>query len=181
VKIEHWKKLESKVILDHPRLRLNEDKVELPNGQTVDYLRQAPAKMHSVIVVALNDKDEILLQREYSYPPNTVMWQLPGGGMDKGEDIPATAKRELLEESDVIAGSCEVIGSFYVNNRRSDEKQYVVLCTELHPETGRRDDEEFIESVWMPVSKLRPMIASGEFDNIYLLAALNIWFSQGAK
>ena len=37
--MKKWKKLSSKIILDHPRLKVLEDMVELPNGKVTDYLR----------------------------------------------------------------------------------------------------------------------------------------------
>lgn len=166
------------VVLEHPRMVLVEDTVELPDGKVTSYLRHMPAKTHSVAVIAVNEKQEILLQKEYSYPPNRVMWQLPGGGVKDGEDVTTAANRELSEEADVVGKNCQVIGSYYVNNRRSDEKQYLVQCTDLESKSGKRDDVEFLENQWVPISELRGMIAKGEFDNMYLLAALNVWFSS---
>jgi len=175
MKAEHWKTLDRKIVLNHPRMQLVEDVVELPNGKTAEYLRIAPVKTHSVAIIAINEKQEILLQKEYSYPPDSIMWQLPGGGIKNGEDILEAANRELSEESGMVARSCKIIGSYYVNNRRSDEKQYVALCADLHPKAGQPDDIEFIENYWIPIPKLQDMTAAGEIQNMYLLAALNLW------
>lgn len=176
--IKHWKTLSRKVVLEHPRMRLVEDKIELPNGQSSEYLRVAPAATHSVAIIALNDTGEILLQQEYSYPPDRIMWQLPGGAVEEGEDILDAAKRELHEESDIIATNCKIIGSYYINNRRSDEKQYLAVCSGLRQQAGVRDPEEFIESYWVPIATLTTMIAEDTFDNMFLLAALNLWLSS---
>lgn len=175
--LKPWKKLSSAEILKHPRIHLLEDTVELPDGKTTTYLRRASATAHSVALIVINTRQEILLQKEYSYPPDKIMWQLPGGKMKAGEGIPQAANRELSEESGFIAAHCKLIGQFYMDNRRSDEKQYVVLATSITPRTGKADPEEFIETHWIPISKLRPMIAAGAFENVNLLAALNIWFS----
>lgn len=159
-------------------MTLAEDTVELPSGKTTTYLRQALTDGFAVAVIAMNEKREILLQKEYSYPPNEVLWQLPGGGSLANESIEAAANRELSEECDLVASSCEVIGSFLMDNRRSDIKQYVVLCTDLHQKPGQRDDEEFIEMHWVSPAKLPTMIESGELHQAYMLAALNIWFAK---
>jgi 8-oxo-dGTP pyrophosphatase MutT (NUDIX family) len=131
VKAKHWKKLGSTEVLNHPRIQIVEDTVELPDGKITTYIRHAPIKVHSVASIAINDKQEMLIQKEYSYPPNQIMWQLPGGGTREGEDIITAANRELSEESGYIGTTCKEIGSFYIDNRRSDMKQYVVLCTNL--------------------------------------------------
>jgi ADP-ribose pyrophosphatase len=178
MKATPWKTLRSTEILEHPRMHLVEDTVELPDGKTISYLRHAPAKTNSVAVIAVNDKQEMLIQREYNYPPNQIMWQLPGGGMEQGEAVLTAANRELSEESGVIGECCRQIGFYYTDNRRSDAKQFVVICQGIRPKAGQRDDEEFIETYWIPITKLRAMIAAGQFTNMNLLAALNIFFAQ---
>ena len=85
--IKPWKFIARKHVFQHPRLQLAEDTVALPNGKEISYLREAPAKTHSVAIIAINADGHILLQKEYSYPPNTVLWQLPGGAIESGESI----------------------------------------------------------------------------------------------
>src|SRR5688572_6671095 len=121
--IKKWKTLSSKELLNHPRMQVVEDEVELPDGSITSYIRMAPGAMGSATVIAINDADEILLQREYSYPPDEVMWQLPGGGIEAGEDAIAAASRELAEESGYAGTDVEIIGSYYMNNRRSEARQ----------------------------------------------------------
>lgn len=178
MKAKHWKTISSTEILRHPRMHLVEDTVELPDGKTASYLRHAPSKSHSVAVIAINDKRELLLQKEYSYPPNEILWQLPGGGVLEGEDIIEAANRELGEESGLIGVSCKQIGFYYVDSRRSDAKQYVVMCTGLKPKASKRDTEEFIETHWLSLAKVKSMIAAGELNHALLLAALNLYFAQ---
>lgn len=173
-----WNKIDSKEVFNHPRMRLMEDTVELPNGKTTQYIRLAPYKNHAVAIIAVNERNELLVQKEYSYPPDVVMWQLPGGSIEDSENVITAANRELSEESGLVAASSEEIGYFYVNSRRSNEKQYVVLCTELSVRAGQPDEEEFIETHWKSLPEIRQMIATGQCNNINLLAALNIWFCR---
>lgn len=165
-------------LLNHPRMRVVEDTVILPNGEETTYLRNAPAVAHVVAVIALNENQELLLQKEYSYPPDEIMWQLPGGGMHENEEIAAAALRELSEEAGLTAQNHVIIGHFYCDNRRSDSKQYVVVCTGLSPRQLEADPEEFIENIWVPIADLPAMIAAGEFVNVNLLAAVNLWLHK---
>lgn len=174
--VKKWKTLSSQEILKHPRMHLIEDEVQLPDGRTAHYLRFAPSTSHSVTVIAINEGGEVLLQQEYSYPPDEVLWQLPGGSIEKDEDIIEAAKRELSEESGFTAQDATLLGYFYTNNRRSDQKQYVVVCRNLQSHQAESDPEEFIESTWVSVDSIKQMIRAGEFRNINLLAALNMWF-----
>lgn len=178
VKATHWKKISSTEVLNHPRIHLVEDTVELPDGTTTTYIRQAAHTTHSVAVIAINNKQEMLLQREYSYPPDQILWQLPGGETLESEDVIVAANRELSEESGFIGTSCRDVGSYYLDNRRSDLRQHVVVCADLKIQPGQRDTEEFIESYWVPIAEVRRMVASSKLDSAPLLAALHVYFAS---
>jgi ADP-ribose pyrophosphatase len=169
-KLARWKRLASKVLLDHPRMKVVEDSVELPSGQVVPYLRQESAG-NGITVLCIRD-GQILLQREYSYPPDEFLLQFPGGKIEDGETPEQGAARELMEESGFGFSRCERLGCYYVSNRRSDAKMYVVLAKDVTPvaKTGG-DLEEYIESFWVPLAKLKQMIADGEITNYSVLAA----------
>jgi ADP-ribose pyrophosphatase len=180
VAIKKWKTLERKEVLQHARMHLVEDTVELPDGRAISYLRHEPGALPSVTMIVVNDANELLVQREYSYPPNEIMWQLPGGKAEAGEDISKAARRETSEESGVAVKECEVIGYFYVNNRRSDQRQYVVVGRGVSQQKLAHDAEEFIESEWIAISEIKRMISDGEIVNMNMLAALNLWFCRQA-
>lgn len=176
--IQKWKFISRTELLDHPRMKIVEDVVELPNGEQTKYIRRAPGTSKGIAVIALNDKNELLVQREYSYPPNEIMYQLPGGGVENGEEIEAAANRELSEESGYAAESVEIIGSFYTDNRRSDARQYVAICTGLSKHSLPQDAEEFIEDEWMSFARVRELVAAGEIVNMNMLAALQLFDAQ---
>jgi len=173
--IKKWKLIDRGLLLNHPRMKIVEDSVELPTGKLTQYIREAPVMHSSVTIVAINDKNEILVQREYSYPPDEIMYQLPGGKMNLDEDIIVAANRELSEESGYVASNSVILGSYYVNNRRSDAKQHVVLCKDLIVQKSQEDQEEFIESEWLPYSSVKDLIKKGEIVNINMLATLQLF------
>lgn len=173
--IQKWKFISRTKVLDHPRMRLVEDVVELPDGKQASYLRQAPAISHSAAVIAIDDQDRILIQREYSYPPDEVLYQLPGGAMEPNEKPEHAALRELAEESGFTAADCNTLGFVYANNRRSDQKQYVVVCRNISEHTLPKDPEEFIESMWLSRQEITDLIANGEVQNMNMLAALQLF------
>jgi ADP-ribose pyrophosphatase len=177
-KIKKWKTLSSKLILDHKQMKISEDIVELPNGKKSIYVRRTPSENDSVIIIAIDAMGKILIQQEYSYPPDKIMYQLPGGSMLSGETVLEAAHREAAEESGIDAKNAQIIGSYYVNNRLSDKKQNVVLFADIFKSKLKEDGDEFIETMWISEAKLFKMIASGKIDNINLLAAINIWLQK---
>lgn len=177
--IHKWKFVSRKSLLENPRMNIVEDIVELPNGSQTTYIREAPGSKQSVTIIALNKNNEILLQREYSYPPDEIMYQLPGGGVEKDEDIITAANRELSEESGYTSKASKIIGTYHTNNRRSDSKQYVVVSSNLERHKLPEDDEEFIENIWLSMDKIKKLIRSGQITNVNLLAAMQLFETAG--
>lgn len=173
--IRTWKTITRNVLLTHPRITIVEDTVELPNGHITTYVREAPSITQSVAVMAFNSSGKLLVQREYSYPPHAIMYQLPGGSVLTGETIEEAASRELSEESGYEAAVVTRIGVMYVNNRRSDAQQYVVICTDIHERKLLEDDEEFIESMWLSMDEVQTLVRRGKIENINMLAALALY------
>lgn len=123
--------------------------------------------------------DKLLLQQEYSYPPNKILYQFPGGKVEPGELPVNAAKRELIEESGLITKDIQEIGWYYTNNRRSNAKMHVMLAKEFKKDSTLLGDiEENIISAWIPASDLKQMICDGKIVNFSVLAAWAIYSNK---
>lgn len=171
-----WKKIKSREIFKHPRLTLVEDTVELPDGTLTQYLK-FKANNNSAMVICTRD-NEVLLQKEYSYPPDEILYQFPGGKIESGETPEDGVIRELAEEAGLKPGSIERIGWFYVDNRRTNSKMFVFVagdCTKSKKVSG--DHEEEITSHWMPIDQIDRLIKDGKIVNYSVLAAWSLYKS----
>lgn len=168
-----WKKIRTKKLLDHPRLRVYEDVIELPDGTRSDYLWYESGK--DSVVLICTDGEKILLQKEFSYPTGKTLYQFPGGGIEEGETAAEAAMRELAEES-ALAGDVQRLGWFYTDNRRTNKKMYVFqVINSSKVSKVKGDKEEEIDSVWMSVCELNELIEKGKIVNYSLLAALALY------
>lgn len=166
-----WKKISSQVIFEHSRLTLIEDEVMLPDGKVISYLRSSFPRSAAVTVIAVKD-DCVLLSQEYSYPPDEVLYQFPGGGVNVGESPAAAANRELVEETGHTAKFFRPLGWYYIDNRRTDARMYVFLATGIIAcDKQGGDIEEFIESSWVSIKSIPDLITKGKLPNFSLLAA----------
>lgn len=169
-----WKKLSSKLILDHSRLQVFEDEVELPDGHQTKYLKFG-SNGAATTIIAINSENKILLQKEYSYPVDEELYQFPGGFVPEGEGLLVGANRELMEEADLKANSLVELGAYYVNNRRSNMQMHVYLGKDLVEEELKGDTEEDIKSYWFLEEEIDELIKSGEIKNYSVLAAWSLY------
>lgn len=170
-----WRKKKSKVIFEHPRLTLVEDVVVLPSGETTTYLKYK-TRNNSVMAICINADNKVLIQKEYSYPPNETLYQFPGGKIEASEEPLEALRRELAEEAALAPLKVVSLGWYYVDNRRSAAKMHVFLVNEIaqvQQETG--DPEEAITSEWLSVEQINSMIRSNEIKNFSALAAWSLF------
>jgi ADP-ribose pyrophosphatase YjhB (NUDIX family) len=172
-----WTKLSSKEILSHPRLTVIEDEVELPDGSHTTYLRY-DKKGDGAAVICRNTEGKILLAKGYSYIPNEMMYEFPGGFVPNGEAIEEGANRELMEEVGLKAGSLTLLGSFLFDHRRSISRAYVYLAENLTEQKLPHDPEEHMEVYWFTPEQIDQIIAEGKVDQCVALAAWTIYKSK---
>lgn len=165
-----WKKLSKKTLLKHPRITVSEDIVQLPNGTKTDYI-YFEGTPDSATIIARDNSGKILVQQEYSYPPNKLLFQFPGGGINPEETPLEGAVRELEEEANLI-GELTNLGSYYTDNRRHPRKQFAFLATNLISSPGKKDlEEDFIEH-WLTEKEIDQLIKDGL---LCLSSALSVW------
>lgn len=169
--LSKWRTISSHTIFEYSRLTVVEDMVKLPNGNIISYIHY-PYCGYGGVVVACRRGDTILVQQEYSYPVDEVLYQLPGGKIEVGEDACAAARRELAEESGVAMNNLRECGWFYPDNRRTDAKLHVVYGEYAGADYQHKpDNTEQIISQWLPIADVQSMIDAGKITNYAMLAA----------
>lgn len=133
-----YKTIASKVVYENPWIRVREDKIIRPDGKEGIY--GVMDSDDSVMVVVLNDKKEIYLINAYSYPDKSWNWELPGGGGDR-ENAAVASKRELVEETGIVAENWTFLGKTRVCNGLMTECQSTYLARKLLL-TGKKDAED---------------------------------------
>ncbi len=125
-----WKTNSSRIVYRNDWIRVREDQVIRPDGGAGIYgvIEIRP----SVGVVALNEREEIVLVGQWRYPHNHYSWEIPRGGSHDGEtDMLDVAKRELAEEAGVAAGCWEYLGVIDCCNGVVDDVQTLYRATQL--------------------------------------------------
>jgi ADP-ribose pyrophosphatase len=101
----------------------------------------------TVGILPLIGKDKIVLIRQFRFPINKEIWEIPAGKLDKGEKPETGAKRELKEETGYEAKDLKKIGEFYLAPGYSTEYMYLFLAQGLEKGKQNLDKEEKIKEV----------------------------------
>lgn len=115
-----------------------EEQVETPDGETMT--RQFLTHPGAVAVVAWDEeRDEIVLLRQYRHPVGMELVEIPAGLLDEeGEDWQVAAARELAEEAELAAARWDVLVDTLTTPGSCEESIRVYLARELSP-TSRPD------------------------------------------
>ena len=164
--------ISSKDIFEGKILHLVNDQVRLPNGETSG--REVIRHIGAVCIIPITDDNEVIVERQFRYPVDEVLTEIPAGKLDfKDEDRLEAAKRELREETGYTAEEWTDLGFFYPAAAYSDEKITLYMARGLHLGERELDEDEFINVVKIPLKNLVEQVMSGEIpDNKTQMAIL---------
>lgn len=129
----------------------------------------------SAVMMPVDERNRILLVRQYRLPARTSLWELPAGRVDRGETLLAAAKRELAEETGYRAGRWKKLASFYVSPGYVSEKMTIFLATGLTEGTATPMEDERIRMRWFTPKELDRWIGAGKIVNAKTLIGFLAW------
>ncbi|MEA3410623.1 MAG: NUDIX hydrolase [Pseudomonadota bacterium] len=123
-------------------------------------------------VVALDGEGRVCLVHQYRHVTDGFMWELPAGRRTPGEDPANTVKRELREEGGAEARSWESLGSLASSPGVFSEIIFLFLARDLTLVGRELEDEEFMETHWVPLEEALAWAADGRISDAKTLAGL---------
>lgn len=152
-------------------LHVVRDAVRLPSGR--DASREYVLHPGAVMVIALLDDGQVVLERQYRHPMRQVMLEFPAGKLDPGEGSRACAERELHEETGYRARDWAFAGRLAPTVAYSDEIIDIWFARGLTPGERQLDDGEFLDVVSASPQMLQEACRSGAvIDGKSLVGAL---------
>jgi 8-oxo-dGTP pyrophosphatase MutT (NUDIX family) len=127
-----WKTVSTRVTYDNAWIRVREDQVINPSGNPGIY-GVVEYKNRAVGIIPIDDSGHTWLVGQYRYTHHSYEWEIPEGGCPDGEDTLDAAKRELLEETGIIAENYELImDDIQLSNSTTNEVAYIYIARGLH-------------------------------------------------
>src|SRR5688572_20270619 len=179
--------IESRPIYQGRIVNLSVDKVRFPDGSIgeLEMIRHSGA---SAVLPVLSDPlgpdPQVLLVRQYRYASDGYLLEVPAGRPDQpGEDWEVCARRELEEETGMIAGKMVRLTTIYTTPGFTDEQIHLFLALDVKEGKTSFDKDEFIEPVVMPLSEALELIRTGKISDaktiITILYAAGFLLSAG--
>lgn len=147
-------------VYDGRVIRLNVERVTLPNGATADL--EVIHHPGGAAVVAIDTQHRVCLLRQFRHAGGGWIWELPAGKIDNREPPLQTAQRELQEEAGVTAQRWEWLGDYLSSPGVFTEVVHLFLATELQAVEGGAEEHEVFEVHWLAFANVLQMAHSGE-------------------
>ncbi|MBQ5745315.1 MAG: NUDIX hydrolase [Ruminococcus sp.] len=150
------KKLSSKEIFNGKILHITHDEVELEDGSHA--MREIVRHPGGVCVAAIDKDDNLLFVRQFRYPYNEVVLELPAGKLEKGSTPLENGKRELLEETGAEGFNYISLGQAYPSPGYTDEIIHLYACRIAKQGESRPDEGELVNVEKIPLNKAVEMV-----------------------
>ncbi|MER7624766.1 NUDIX hydrolase [Streptomyces sp. NPDC126503] len=172
---EEWQVVASATPFTGNKTSVRTDDVVMPDGTVVR--RDYQVHPGSVAVLALDERDRVVVLRQYRHPVRQKLWEIPAGLLDvPGENPLHAAQRELYEEAHVKAGDWRVLTDVYTTPGGCDEAVRIFLARDLSEAEGERfavaEEEADMELARVPVEELVRGVLAGELHNNCLVVGV---------
>ena len=169
--INPWTTLSTNEIYSNPWIQLEEHQVLNPNGGKGIY-----GKVHfknlAIGVIPIFENGDTILVGQYRYPLNAYSWEIPEGGGKLDVDPLDSAKRELIEETGLVAEQWTKILEMHLSNSVSDEFSIIYTAENLTQGESEPEETEQLQVKRLPLTEAIDMVIRGEITDSMSVAAL---------
>ena len=149
-------------------VNVRRDKARLLDGRIAN--REVVEHPGGVAILPLFDDGTVSLVRQFRYPFQEVVAELPAGKLERGEDHRLAALRELEEEVGASCGRLTYLGCLYSSPGFSSEVLHMYLAQELTEGACHPDEDEFLSVERIPFSALVEQVRQGEIKDAKTVA-----------
>lgn len=164
------KTIDSREIFKGRIIRVRLDTVRLPNGK--EGIREVVEHPGGVAILAIDSEDRVLLVRQYRYPFERVMTEVPAGKREPGEPPFITAQRELQEEVGATADTWTELGTLIPSPGCYGETLYLYMAQDLHFGATHPDEDEFLEPLRVPLDEAVRQCMDGTLTDAKTVASI---------
>lgn len=161
--INEWEEKSREEIFNKYSRKIDKVIFKLPNGSESDFYIKNESK--PVCVLALTENNEVIIAKQFRPGPKKILMELPGGGMNQGEEPMAAMERELLEETG-YGGEMKFVGKC-LDDAYSNRERYCFVATNCKKVAeAHNDEQEWVEVELVDLKKFREILRSGQMTDV---------------
>ena len=123
-------------------------------------------------VVAIDEDNRIIMEKQFRYALNDYLLEIPAGKLDAGEDPLVCAKRELEEETGIIASEWISLGTIATSPGFCNEVIHLYVAKGLSKGEIHWDEDEYVEVERYTFDELLQRITEEKIKDSKSLSAL---------
>jgi 8-oxo-dGTP pyrophosphatase MutT (NUDIX family) len=166
-----WTRHSSRVVFENDWMVVREDDVTNPGGGQNRY-GHVQFKNVAVAILPVDAEGNTYLVGQSRYTLDSYSWELPMGGAPLDEDPLDAARRELQEETGLLAEGWVELMRLHLSNSITDELGIVYLARDLVRGDVQHEETEDITVRMLPVAEAVELALSGEITDALSVAAL---------
>lgn len=144
--MQPWKRIEPTIVTKIDRREIVLKTFMSPEGHTGTFATFLGEGTRSGAIVALTPDKKVIVAKQFRPGPEKIMYEIPGGGIEPGEDPQAGVMRELREETGYLSDSVTFLGTTcrdaYTNGMWY---YYLALNCTLHSGGQDLDEHEYVD------------------------------------
>ena len=163
------RKLSSEMKFDGKLIKVTYDIADV-NGK--EAWREVVHHPGASAVVAIDEDNRIIMEKQFRYALNDYLLEIPAGKLDAGEDSLVCAKRELEEETGIIASEWISLGTIATSPGFCNEVIYLYVAKGLSKGEIHWDEDEYVEVERYTLDELLQCIKEETIKDSKTLSAL---------
>lgn len=166
-----WRTLKTEQVYESAWIKVSKSEVLNPAGNPAVY-SVVHFKNLAIGIVPLDEENNTWLVGQFRYPTNSYSWEIPEGG-GKTDVAPLdSAKRELLEETGIIAETYVELMRLHLSNSATDELAIVFIARNLKFTDAQPEESEVLQIKKIPLEQACELVMKGEITDAITVAAL---------
>jgi 8-oxo-dGTP pyrophosphatase MutT (NUDIX family) len=167
----NWKTLSSETVYENAWLELSHRDVINPSGNKGIY-GLVKFKNQAIGVIPVDSEDNIYLVGQFRYAIDEYSWEIPEGGGPLGVDPLEGAKRELKEETGLIANKWTKLARIHTSNSATNEEGFLYIAEELTQDQAEPEDTEDLQVWKLPLKEAVEMVMRSEITDSLSVCAI---------